>query len=253
MAALALLVIVFSAGRPHSAAFMVAAGNAVAVYAGLAFLSALPAGSPRRHFYAHDIMIIVSLFATITLLFWMIKYELILSVGILFVIGAIAHLIIPVITILLYRAAAQRERPTQFFGVWLHRVFEQFAEVILKGDIEIITAREIADAADALLAEVTSPRIAGVKLALATIEIGALLRFRVPMSRMGRMEREQYLVSVFQRGFGLFRDLIRIKQLVFFMYYSDERTYEGTGFVQFKDRELFKRAERENKLPSGQN
>jgi choline dehydrogenase-like flavoprotein len=245
IATLALLVVVFSASRPQSAVFMVAAGNAVAVYAGLAFLSSLSAESPRRHFYAHDIMMIVSLFATIALLFWTIKYELTLTVRILFLIGAIAHLIIPVVTVILHMAAARRERPTLFFGVWLHRVFEQFAEVILKGDIEVITPREIADAADALLAEVTSPRIAGVKIALATIEMGALLRFRVPMSRMGRLEREQYLVS------GLFRDLIRIKQLVFFMYYSDERTYEGIGFVQFKDRELFKRAEQENKFPSG--
>jgi choline dehydrogenase-like flavoprotein len=115
----------------------------------------------------------------------------------------------------------------------------------------VITPYEIADAADALLAKITAPRIQGVKLALVTIEMGSLLRFHVPMSRMGRLEREQYLVSVFQRGRGVFRDLIRIKQLVFFIYYSDKRADRETGFVQFKEREHFKRAEQNGELPSG--
>jgi choline dehydrogenase-like flavoprotein len=237
---------------PQDATFKIAAGNAVAVYAALAFLSMLAAKAPRRRAYAQDIVVLVSLFAAFALVFWTLKFQLSSTTRNLFLIGATGHFTLAITTVILSAVAAHKERPKLFFGPWLHRVFEHFSEVILKGDIEVVTPREITDAADALLAAMPSRRIVGLKGALIFIELGSLLfRLRVPMSRMGRLEREAYLTSVFQRGRGVFRDLIKIKQLVFLIYYTDERTYKEIDYTKFEERGKYKTAKISNKLPTG--
>ncbi|MFQ5641481.1 MAG: GMC family oxidoreductase N-terminal domain-containing protein [bacterium] len=235
---------------PQDAIFKIATGNAVAMYAALTYLCWLAAKTPRRPLYAQDIVVVVSFLATAAFIFFIIKFNLTGKIHLWFLIGASCHFIAGAaiwgLSILVDRAL----RPKVFWGPWLHRVFEQFCEVILKGDVEILTPREITDAAEDLLAKTPSTRLAGLKAALAFIEQGSsLFRFRAPMSRMGRIERERYLASVFQRGRGLFRDLIKIKQLVFLTYYTDERTQKEIGYIKFPEREKFKIAK--DVLPSG--
>lgn len=40
-------------------------------------------------------------------------------------------------------------------------------------------------------------------------------------------------------------------QLIIYLYYSDERTYEEVGFTKFEEREKYKLAEQEHRLPTG--
>jgi choline dehydrogenase-like flavoprotein len=114
-----------------------------------------------------------------------------------------------------------------------------------------VTPREVTDTADELLSTIVSPRTISVRLALAFIELGGILQFRTAMSRMGRMEREDYLTTVFERGERFFRSLIKIKQLIFLVYYSDPRAYKEVGFVDIKDRALFHEAEKAGSIPTG--
>ncbi|NIR47044.1 GMC family oxidoreductase [candidate division KSB1 bacterium] len=237
--------------NPQDAITKIATGNAVAVYAALSYLCLLGAKTPRRALFAQDIAVIVSLFATIVILFWIIKFNLSREARLWFWIGAASHFIAGVAIWVLGAGVDRAERPKVFWGPWLHRVFEQFCDIILKGDVEVLTPREITDAAADLLAKTPSPRMAGLKVALAFVELGSsLFRFRVPMSRMGKLEREQYLASVFQRGRGLFRDLIKTKQLVFLTYYTDKRTQSELGFIEFPKREKYRTARAV--LPSGE-
>jgi len=249
---LALLVAGFTTLALRGTIAIIAAANAVAFYAALAGASVLAAGDPRRRAYAYDIVLATSVFAAVCLGLWVIRFPLGPAVRLSFLIAGAIHLIIPVTIFILMLRTARRERPKRFFGPWLQLVFEQFAEVIIKGDIKTVSAREITAVANNLLYEIPSPRIASLKAALVFIELGSLFRLRTAMTRLGRLEREHYLTTVFQRGRGLFRDLIKIKQLVYLIYYSDERTYKEIGFVKFQERERYKRAKDDKRLPAGE-
>lgn len=246
-----IFIIGFSSLIPHNVTFYeFTAGNTVAIYSTLALLSMLAAEAPQRRCYTLDILLCVSFLTAIVLFFWVARFGIGTALGVTLLIWGLVHLVIAVVNTVLRIQAARSERPTRFLGAWLHRVLECFAEVIITGGVEDITPREVADATDNLLADIPSPEVVSIKWALTFIELGALLQFRVPMSRMGRLERAQYLTAIFTRGQLFFHDLIRIKQLVFFIYYSDERTYEEVGFTKFEEREKYKQAQQEHKLPT---
>ncbi len=249
--AAAIFVVTLSTPGAQTSTFEIAAGNAVAAYAAMGLMSVLAAESPRRRPYALDIVVLISLFSSMALILWTIRFPLSPTLQTWFMIGAAVHLVVAVSAVASSVMAARVQRPTRFFGAWLHRAFEKFAEVMVKGDIEVVTPRELADTADTFLAKISSPRIGGVKMAMAAIELGSLARFHTPLSRLGRLEREEYLTSVFQQGSRFFRDLIKIKQLIFLLYYSDERTYKEIGYVHFRDRERYQQAEHDHQLPGG--
>lgn len=252
LAMVALIIIIgFTTLIPHTVTFYeVTAGNTIALYGTLAILGMLAAEAPQRRTYTLDILISICFLIAVVLFVWVICFGVTTVLGVTLLIWAVAHLAIALVNTVLRRQADRRERPTRFLGSWLHRVLECFAEVIITGGIEDITPREVADAADNLLADIPSRQVVSIKWALACIELGALLRFRVPLSRMGRLERARYLTDVFARGQLFFHDLVRIKQLIFFIYYSDERTYEEVGFSGFEQREKYKQAEQKNELPT---
>jgi choline dehydrogenase-like flavoprotein len=246
-----IIVIGFSSLIPHNVTFYeVAAGNAVAVYGTLAILSMLAAEAPQRRSYTLDILLCICYLIGIVLLFWAMHLSLTTILGVILLIWGIAHLVIAVVNTVLRVQAARSERPARFLGAWLHRVFETFAEVIITGGVEDITPRQVADAADAWLADIPSRRVSSLKWDLIFVEIGALLFFRVPASRMGRLERTSYLTNILARGQLFFHDLVRVKQLIFFIYYSDERTYQEVGFTKFEQREKYWQAQQAHKLPT---
>ncbi len=252
LAMLALIIVIgFTSLISHSILFYeVTAGNTIALYGTLAIVGMLAAEAAQRRTYTLDILISTSFLIAVVLFVWVIRFGVSTTLGVLLLIWAVLHLAIALVNTVLRLQADRRERPTRFLGAWLHRILECFAEVIITGGIEDITPREVADATDKLLAETPSQQTISIKWALAFIELGALLRFRVPFSRMGRLERTQYLTNMFTRGQLFFHDLVRVKQLIFFIYYSDERTYEEVGFRKFEQREKYKQAEQKHELPT---
>jgi choline dehydrogenase-like flavoprotein len=251
-AAIGLFACWLSIAPGEAPAWQIAAGNACGAYAGLACAAVFAAETPRRREYLADIVLLAlgigaaGLIATVALgrtsgatTRW-------------FEIAAAVHVVLFAALVALNHLAARSERPSRFFGPRIHQAFEAFAEVTVRGPVELQTARELADRADELAARTVSPRKTTVKLAAAAVEFGSLLlRGRPPMSRLGRLERSEYLRAVFERGRGTFRDIIKIKQLVLFLYYSDPAAYEAVGFVEVRRRRRFIEAERDGRLPSG--
>jgi choline dehydrogenase-like flavoprotein len=237
----------------RTGAAQVAGGNAVAVYVALAILCILGAETPRRRAYAQDITVLTSIFAAIVLWIWPANYAMAAPLATFYRVAALVALVHVVLTLFLRARSASRQRPSRFFGSWLHLVCEAFAEVSLKSGPgkQLLTPREVTDVTDDLLRRIPSERLWTIKIALAFIELGGLLRFQSPLTRMGRLEREQYLEMVFERGFGPFRSLIKIKQLIFFAYYSDPNVGAELGFVKVEDRAKFHEAQEKHQLPVG--
>ena len=165
--------------------------------------------------------------------------------------AAVFHATFAIIMQIANMRAAQEQRPTQFLGAWLHRVFEQFTDITIKGGLEVMTAREVTDIADSMLARIEGQRVQGLKMAILFLELRAIFSFRTPLTRMGRLEREDYLTDVFGRGRGLYRDLIRIKQLVMQIYYDNEEVHKEIGFVELEDRDRYQQAVQDGKVPTG--
>ncbi len=226
--------------------------NTIAVYATLAWLGMYAAESPRRRTFAVDILQIANALMVIGLVFWLIRFPVGPTLNPLFILAAVFHAVFAIVMQMTNMRAAREQRPTKFLGAWLHRVFEQFTDIIIKGGIEVMTAREVADIADDMLARIPGQRVQGLKLAIVFIELRALLAFRTPLTRMGRLEREDYLLRIFGRGRGLYRDLIRIKQLVMQIYYANEEVHKEIGFVELEDRDRFQQAVQDGKVPTSE-
>ncbi|MFQ5629061.1 MAG: GMC family oxidoreductase N-terminal domain-containing protein, partial [bacterium] len=229
-----------------------ATGNAVAFYAALAYVCTLAAKTPQKRSYSYDLLLLSSITAAIVLFAWPMRFAVAPATRTAFFALSGLHAVIVIVVFFLGRNMARAARAKLFFGPRLHRIFEGFSEVIIKGNSETITAREITDIANNLLHEIPSRRIISLKAALLFIEFGSLIQFRAPMTRLGKLEREHYLTRVFKEGRGIFRDLIKIKQLVYLVYYSDARTYKKIGFVDFKKRDSYREAKEKNQIPAGE-
>ena len=235
--------------QAQTSTIAIAAGNAIGVYAAVSFLSMLAAESPYRRRYLLDVVTLCSLVLGALLMIWTVKYQLDQTTLAIYLIAGAGHLAFGAIFVYLTGLAEQTIRPGKFFGPWLQRVFERFAEVVIRGRTELLTPREFALTADELLASIPSSRLAAIKIALTCIEFGSLLRFRAPMSKLGRLEREQYLSSLFQQDYGPFRQFTRIRQLVYFIYYSDPQLDASIGFKRFPERHRYEVARDKHALP----
>ena len=233
-AALVLLVALFTLDVKKGAAFMISSGLAVATFAALGFMGLSAARAPSRRTSDLDSLLLVLTLGAGGLVFWVLRFAVPEPVRLAYLVGAAVFGGCAVVIVLLGGAALRAQRPSRFFGAFLHRAFEKFAEVLIRGDDEVVGPREIADKADAWLAGVPSARMLSVKLAVLAIEFSPLLRGRPPMSRLGRHERAIFFGTAFR--YGLFHDLIRLRSLIVLMYYSDKRAREQIGFVELEDR-----------------
>lgn len=235
---------------PQSPVYKIALANAAATCAALGLHSMLAAESPVRRVFSRDIAIAVPVLSAVVMgVFWR-EFAGESTIGTVFLVVGGFQLLSGVVAMALSLVALEFERPSPFFGPWLNEVCEKFAEVLLSGGLEVMTPREVTDKADATLASVGSPRLVAIKVSLALIELCGFLRFRTAMSRMGRLERADYLTEVFERGRGAFRSLIKVKQLIFLFYYSDEKAYLQVGFIDLTKRKLYHEAQEKHEIPT---
>lgn len=235
----------------HSVEEGIGLGNAAGAYCALAFVTMMSAEAPRRRIALLDIVIAVNALGALGCFFWRFFYEAPPPYRTVLLVAGIVHLVFAVGLAVTSRWAARAERPDEYLGAWLHQTFEKFAGVVLRGNVEVVTAREIADAADARLSDLPSRSSSGIRLALMWVEVGPLFRAKPPLSRLGRLEREAYLADTHRRGYGIARDLIKVKNLVFLLYYSDARAQQEIGFTPWPERVRYQAAKQAGKLPIG--
>jgi choline dehydrogenase-like flavoprotein len=220
---------------PKSATFMIASGNAVATFAALGFAGLIAADAPRRRPGSVDVLVLGLGAGAVVLAAWLLRFPLPPALRVIY--GALAATLAVAATAAVVAGIAARraQRTPRFLSPALHEIFEKFADVLLRGDRELVRPRQIADDADAWLASLTSERKAGLRFALWATELVPLLRGRLPLSRMGRMERGAFFATAFRHG--LLRDFIRLRALVMLFYYSHPRGRAQIGFVEYGDRE----------------
>lgn len=154
-----------------------------------------------------------------------------------------------VVTIVVRLAAEQSVYSGLYIPFWLFRELEAFAEVIIEGPLaaekqrdsdgitEVVTPQAVAMNVDRYLSRVHSPRKLSAMISLLFVTfLRPLWGLHLSMSRMGYLERRQFIEYVFRRGRGIYRPMIQIKQLIVLGYYSDPRTYSQVGFEPFPKR-----------------
>ncbi|KAB2858689.1 MAG: hypothetical protein F9K46_11620, partial [Anaerolineae bacterium] len=142
------------------------------------------------------------------------------------------------VTIVVRLAAEQSVFSGLYIPFWLFRELEAFAEVIIEGPLaaekqrdsvdmtEAVTPQAVAMNVDRYLSRVHSPRKLSAMISLLFVTfLRPLWGLHLSMSRMGYLERRQFIEYVFRRGRGIYRPMIQIKQLIVLGYYSDPRTY----------------------------
>lgn len=135
------------------------------------------------------------------------------------------------------RALASRLQP-RFFSPRQFETLASLAEISVPTNLAIPPSGAVENV-DRYLASFESPRRLQAHMTAIALEYIPLISMppKVPLSRMGREERRQFVQRRFYRSRGLARDLIRgAKQLVYLGFYSDARTFNMTGFVPYPDR-----------------
>ena len=119
----------------------------------------------------------------------------------------------------------------------------QFETLVSLAEISVptlpIRASDAVKNIDEYLASFESPRRFEAHLMALGLEYIPLISLppKVPLSRMGREERRQFVQRRFYRSRGVARDMIRgAKQLVYLGFYSDARTFSMTGFAPYSER-----------------
>ena len=160
---------------------------------------------------------------------------------------------VTVLLALLYRSAVRARYSLRYLAPHQHRTAMAMAEVLVIGEDELLTPEEVAEGIDGYLASFTAQEKWKGKLALSALTIYPLLRFRPPYALMSPERRLAFIERCFHRDVverrlpGPIRRAVQtmlfaVQQLAIIGYYSDPRTFEGTGYVPFSKRDRYREA-----------
>ena len=153
----------------------------------------------------------------------------------------------------LYRSAARARYRLRYLSPHQHRTAMAMAEVLVIGEDELMTPEEVAEGIDGYLASFTAREKWKGRLALSALTVYPLLRLRPPYPLMSPPRRLEFIERCFHRDVverrlpGFLRKplqsmLFAAQQLAIIGYYSDPRTFEGSGYVPFSKRERYREA-----------
>jgi choline dehydrogenase-like flavoprotein len=154
---------------------------------------------------------------------------------------------------LLYRSAAKARYRLRYISPHQHRTAMAMAEVLVIGDDELLTPEQVAEGIDDYLASFTAHDKWKAKLALSILTVYPLLRLRPPYPMMSPEHRLEFIERCFHRDVverrlpRLLRQpvqsmLFAVQQLAIIGYYSDSRSFAGTGYVPFSKRKRYGKA-----------
>lgn len=152
------------------------------------------------------------------------------------------------IILIRFTAIADKARyELQYLSPMQFRSLQALAQVVIEGDQELVTAKEVAHNVDRYLASFKGKSKWTFKLALSAIEIYPLFFLKPPSSYLNPADRKKFLERQFYQTVAMrlsppfiraaVQLMIRMaKQLCFMGYYNDSRTFESVGYIPFSKR-----------------
>ena len=225
--------------------------NSVVMCAALGMLSAHAALPVRRNMPLVTPVIIGLFLAVVVQLAYLIPaegsrelFDSDVSIRLVLAIGAGVSLVIGVVLLLSYRQAWRRRYGLSFLWPGSYRALQSMADVLITGEPETITPRDVADNVEAYVREITAHRRWVYRLALYGMQLAALAGRGVPLSELEPGDRRAFLEQRFRRlprwpqmVRNMLRAGIRVgQQLSFAGYYNDPKTDDSVGYRRFKVR-----------------
>ncbi|HKG17605.1 MAG TPA: GMC family oxidoreductase [Solirubrobacteraceae bacterium] len=154
---------------------------------------------------------------------------------------------------LLYHSAAKARYSLRYLAPHQHRTAMAMAEVLVIGDDELLTPEQVAAGIDDYLDSFTAHDKWKSKLALSALTVYPLVRLRPLYPLMSSDRRLEFIERCFNRDVverrlpGLVRRpiqsmLFAAQQLAIIGYYADPRTFSGSGYVPFSQRQRSREA-----------
>jgi choline dehydrogenase-like flavoprotein len=232
------------------------ANNSVIKMGLFAALCFVAAGDVRRYLIAVEAVMVVMALAVLSgivlILFAGNNYtirmgdsEMKMSTLILF--SSLFDAILNVILIVLYRKAQKARYDLQYFSPFQFRSLIALADVVIEGEKEHMTPRQVALNVDRYMSSFSARTKWVSKLALISIELYPLVFLKPPASYMRPEDRKAFLQRHFYQKVSLrlappfirmlVQAMIRMgKQLCFMGYYNDPRVHPSIGYIPFSER-----------------
>jgi choline dehydrogenase-like flavoprotein len=232
------------------------ANNSVIKMGLFAALCFVAAGDVRRYLVAVEAVMVVMALAVLSgivlILFAENNYviqtgnsQMKMSTLILF--SSIFDAVLNGILIVMYRKAQKARYDLHYFSPFQFRSLMALADVVIQGEKEILTSRQVALNVDRYMSSFTAKTKWVSKLAMISIELYPLVFLKPPTSYMRPEDRKDFLERHFYQGVALrlappflrmlVQAMIRMgKQLCYMGYYNDPRVHPSIGYEPFSKR-----------------
>lgn len=233
------------------------ANNSVIKMGLFAALCFVAAGDVRRFLIAVEAIMVVMALAVISGIVLMLassnNYVMQvggkgLSIKTLLLYSTLFDAVLNGILIVLYNKAQKARYGLQYFSPMQFRTLMALSDVLIEGDEELITDREVALNVDRYMGSFLGKTKWVSKLAMTGIEIYPLFFLKPPASYMRSEDRKAFLERHFYQDVALrlappvlrmlVQAMIRMgKQLCYMGYYNDSRVHASIGYVPFSQRD----------------
>lgn len=223
------------------------------LFAALCFVAA---GDVRRYLIAVEAIMVVMVLAVLSGIVLMIfadnnyvirsgDSEMKMSTLILY--SSIFDAALNAILIVLYQKAQKARYNLNYFSPFEFRSLMALADVVIQGEKELMTSREIALNVDRYMSSFSAKTKWVSKLSMISIELYPLVFLKPPASYMRADERKAFLERHFYQDVALrmapgfirmlVQAMIRLgKQLCYMGYYNDPRVHSSVGYEPFSKR-----------------
>jgi choline dehydrogenase-like flavoprotein len=212
-----------------------------ALLAVLMFLGGTASRGVRRHHVLIEMVKLINFTAAILFFLFYLRGERDALAERLLLCSAIGSALVFIITAAAYVRAIKARYDLRYLSATQALALRALADVtIVGGECEEVSSDEIVKLADRYLSSFNSSRRLSVKIDMVLLEYFPLMFLNVPLSWMGNEERMTFIKKRFFKSKGILRDLIRgAKQVIYLVYYGDDRTFPLVGYTPFEERQSF--------------
>jgi choline dehydrogenase-like flavoprotein len=212
-----------------------------AFLAALFFLAEIASRGIRRHRALIELVKLISITAAILFFLFYLRGERDALAKSLLLYSATGSALIFIITTAAYVRAIKARYDLKYLSAGQALALRALADVtIVGGECREVSSDEIVKLADRYLSSFNSSRRLSVKIDMVLLEYFPLIFLSVPLSWMGKEERLTFIKKRFFKSKGILRDLIRgAKQIIYLVYYGDDRTFPLVGYTPFEERQSF--------------